>query len=171
MPGGRLDNLDPQILEEIRVRAGLPKDQIAVRTGVTPNVISRWFNGHSSPSPGHALTLADVLGVDVLDLTGKTMATADVVDLRHRKGWRGVDVVDASDGQVNRSVIYNFERAIAVPTAEQFNLFADLYEVEVSEVKRAWVNRRITRYGEESLDYLTADERKLLSPWASRRPQ
>lgn len=169
MPGGRLDNFDPQALEELRVRSGLAKDQIAVRTGVTPNVISRWFNGHASPSPGHALRLADVLGVDVLTLTGKTLATADVVDLRHRKGWRGTDAADASDGHITRSTVYNFERAIDVPSAAHFRLFAKLYEVDESTLKRAWVNRRIKRYGTESLDYLTAEEKKLLSPWATRR--
>ncbi|MFZ2273374.1 helix-turn-helix domain-containing protein [Corynebacterium variabile] len=162
MPGGRLDNLDPQHLESLRARADLPKDQIAVRTGVTPNVISRWFNGHSSPAPAHALALANVLGVDVLELTGKTLDTADVVDLRQRKGWRGVDAAEASDGEANRSVLYNFERAIKVPSNEQFALFARLYDVDEATIRRAWVNRRVTRYGADSLTFLSDDEKRRL---------
>lgn len=167
MPSGRLQNLDPNIIEALRQRAGISKEQLAIQVGVTPNIVSRWFQGTTSPAPPRALKLANCLGVDVLELTGKTMATADIVDLRQRQGWTTQDVAEASDGVLSKSVMYTVERANPVPSAEKLDLLATLYEVSESQIRRSWVNRRIHRFGTESLTYLSDDERSTLDPWAN----
>lgn len=165
MPSGRIEKLDPEILETLRERAQVSKEQIAVHTGVTPNVISRWFNGQSSPSPSKALALANYLDVDVLDLSGKTMATADIMDLRQRMGWTAQDAANASAGTISKQVIYYVERGVTVPLERNLNTLASLYEVTASQIRRSWVNRRIYRFGRESLRKLTDEERELLTPW------
>lgn len=165
MPSGRLENLDPEIIEELRRKTGISKENLAVKVGVNPNMISRWFQGQASPSPARALRLAQVLGVDVLELTGRTMATADIVDLRHRHGWTTQDVAERS-GKLSKPVIYGIERAHPVPSAEKLDHLAELYEVSKKQIRRSWVNRRVHRFGTESLSYLTQEERELLAPWA-----
>lgn len=169
MPSGRLENLDPEVIEELRQRAGIAKEQIAVQVGVTPNIVSRWFQGQTSPAPPRALKLAQCLGVDVLELTGKTMSTADIVDLRQRQGWTTQDVADHSDGQFSKAMLYSIERGHPVPSGEKLDNLADLYEVSKSQVRRAWVNRRIHRFGTSSLTVLTPEERETLAPWAQEK--
>ncbi|MGV0870566.1 helix-turn-helix transcriptional regulator [Corynebacterium kalidii] len=165
MPSGRLENLDPEIIEGLRRAAGISKENLAVKVGVSPNMISRWFQGEASPAPPRALRLAQALGVDVLDLTGRTMATADIVDLRQRHGWTTQDVAEIS-GRLSKPVIYTIERAHPVPSADKLDHLAEIYEVSPSQVRRSWVNRRVHRFGTESLAYLTDEERDRLAPWA-----
>lgn len=169
MPSGRLENLDPEIIEEIRRRVGITKEQLAVKVGVTPNIVSRWFLGQTSPAPPRALKLAQVLGVDVLDLTGKTMATADIVDLRQRHGWTTQNVSEMSEGALSKQMLYAIERGHPVPSADKLDLLAKLYDVSDSQIRRSWVNRRIHRFGTESLAPLTDDERETLAPWANSK--
>jgi transcriptional regulator with XRE-family HTH domain len=169
MPSGRLQNLDPEIIEELRRRVGITKEQLAVKVGVTPNIVSRWFLGQTSPAPPRALKLAQALEVDVLDLTGKTMATADIVDLRQRRGWTTQDVSEMSEGALSKQMLYAIERGHPVPSEDKLDVLAKLYEVSPSQIRRSWVNRRIHRFGTESLAPLTEEERNTLSPWANSR--
>lgn len=168
MPSGRLENLDPEIIEGLRQRVGISKEQLAVEVGVSPNIISRWFNGQTSPAPPRALKLAQALNVDVLDLTGKTMATADIVDLRQRQGLMTQDVSDLLDGRISKATIYQIERGHPAPSAEKLNMLAEVYKVSASQIRRSWVNRRIHRFGTESLSSLSTEAREVLSPWAYR---
>ncbi|WP_425279155.1 helix-turn-helix domain-containing protein [Corynebacterium bovis] len=159
MPAGRLNDVDIAHLEHLRVTTGLTKQEIAAHTGVNTNVVTRWFNGTSSPSPHRALLLARCLNVDVLDLSRKTINTADIVDLRHRIGKTVQDVIDASDNSLSKTVLHNIERAIKAPAEEKLLTLSRIYDVNEYQIHRSWVNRRVRLFGRSSLELLTEDDR------------
>ena len=81
MPQGRIEDFDPQIFSQLIADAGMTRGYVAVMMGVTEAVVGRWVTGVGSPSAPRAKRLAELLGVDVLDLAGKTLETADITEL------------------------------------------------------------------------------------------
>ncbi|RRQ14131.1 helix-turn-helix transcriptional regulator [Corynebacterium bovis] len=163
MPAGRTKPLNGAHLEKLQSDAEVTKQEIAAYTGVTTNVVTRWFNESSSPSPNRALLLAQCLQVDVLDLLGITLAEADIVDLRHRTGRTVQDVVIASRNQLSATTIHNIERAIRSPSEEKFAILANLYNVNLDQIHQSWINRRASLFGRESLEFLTKEEKERFS--------
>lgn len=137
----------------------MTRGYVAVMVGVTESVVGRWINGVGSPSAPRAKQLAELLGVDVLDLTGKTLETADITELRQRCGMEIKEVaiaIDASPSSISR-----LERTISSPPVGLMEKLADLYEVPLIQ-RKAWVTRRISIYGKPSLERLPDDVKQWL---------
>lgn len=164
VPRGRIEGFSPQLLREMIDSSGLSRAQIAVAVNVSPQVLGRWINGHTAPGAARAKLLADVLGVDVLDFSGKTIHIADIVDLRQRMGLSTEDAGEAAG--MTKQQIYDIERATTVPSAEKLDALGRVYEQNPSRMRKAWVLRRINRFGRESLKHLSEEDRAFLHPWA-----
>ena len=160
MPQGRIEDFSPQIFSQLIEDAGITRGYVAVMVGVTEAVVGRWINGLGSPSAPRAKQLAELLGVDVLDLAGKTLDTADITELRQRCGLEIKEVAAAINA--SPSSISRLERTISSPSVELMEKLADLYSVSLDTVKKAWVTRRISIYGKPSLERLPDDVKRWL---------
>ena len=152
MPLGRIEGFDAEIVQSFLDKQGFTRPQIAAHLGVSASVVSRWLSGVSSPAPARAKALADLLSVDVLEFSGKTMNTADIVDLRQRQGMTTADVAERTD--ISKQQIYDIEAAITPPSDERLEILVPVYEVTLDQLKKGWVKRRIHRFGTESLKQL-----------------
>lgn len=161
---GRMESFDLGIFLDLLERSGKSHSQLAVECGVGKAVVSHWASGRSKPSPQMAPRVAAALGVNVLDLAGKTMATADLTDLRMTHGLNGA--VAAELAGLKPSQFQTLEAAISMPKPDHLDALAEVYDVTVDQVRRAWVNRRIKLYGTSSLSHLDPETREYLSPWA-----
>lgn len=164
---GRMESFDRGTFLDLLEASGQTRAQLAVACGVGASVIAHWVSGRSKPSPQMAPRLAAALGVGVLDLAGKTMATADLTDLRMMKGINGGEAAERAG--LKPSQFQALEAAITMPKPDHLDALADVYEVSVDQVRRAWVNRRVTLYGTHSLGQLTSEAREYLAPWADDR--
>ncbi len=59
-----------ETLREKRIDAGLSRDELAARLGVTRQVVSRWETGRSEPGPDLLRRIARELGVEASSLRG-----------------------------------------------------------------------------------------------------
>lgn len=160
---GRMESFDRGIFLELLKASGKTQAEIAVECSVTRGVVSHWASGRSKPAPRHAPALAETLGVSVLDLAGKTLATADLVDLRIIQGLHGAQAAELAGIKVSQ--IQTLEAAISMPKPEHLEALAGPYKVDVDQLKRSWVNRRIHLFGRHSLNRLDEETRLYLSPW------
>lgn len=149
MPLGRIERFDPQIAKDLLSKQGYTQVEVAALLGVGPAAVSRYLSGLSSPSPARAKALADLLGVDVLAFSGKTLHTADIVDLRQRVGLTAKEVAEKTGLSTNQ--IQALESAAVPPTDERLMALVGIYNEPLDVLKRAWLNRRIHRFGTESL--------------------
>jgi len=62
----------PQRLKAAREAAGLTQAYVAERIGVTRQAVGQWESGESSPNPQTLALLADLYGVSVDDLLGRS---------------------------------------------------------------------------------------------------
>ncbi|WP_425279157.1 helix-turn-helix transcriptional regulator [Corynebacterium bovis] len=128
---------------------GVTRAYLAANTSVTASVISRWLSGTGSPSPARAKRIAEILNVDVLDLSGKTIETADIVDLRQRLGLTAEEA--GRSAGLSKQQIYEIESAITWPSDKRLSELAETYEQTLPVLRSAWIRRRISRFGRESL--------------------
>lgn len=149
MPLGRIERFDPQIVQDLIKKQGYTQLEVAVALGVGPASVNRYLSGMSSPSPARAKALADLLSVDVLDLSGKTLSTADIVDLRQRIGLTAKEVSEKTG--VSHGQMQALETAAVPPPAARLSQLTELYDEPLDVLKRAWINRRIYRFGADSL--------------------
>ena len=163
---GRMESFDLGIFRELLDRSGKSQSQLAVDCGVGKTVVSHWVTGRSKPSPQLAPKIAAALGVGVLDLAGKTSATADLFDLRMVQGMTGAQV--AADAGIKPYQYQSLEEAISMPKQEHLDPVAPVLEVTVDQVHRAWINRRTKLYGTKSLAQLSDDARAYLAPWSEQ---
>lgn len=158
---GRMESFDHGIFARLLAASGKTQERIAVECGVTKGVVSHWMSGRNKPAPQHVPRLAEALGVDVLALAGKTLETADLVDLRMVHGLVGTQA--AEHANLKASQLQTLEAAISAPKPEHLEALAGSYDVSIEEMKRAWTNRRIYLYGLDSLSQLPAQTRDYLS--------
>ena len=164
---GRMENFDLGIFHELLTRSAKSQSQLAVECGVGKTVVSHWVTGRSKPSPPMAPKIAAALNVSVLELAGKTMATADLLDLRMSRGMIGAHLATAAGIKAHQ--YQRLEEAISMPTPELLDPLAPVLQVSVDQVHRAWVNRRTHLYGTTSLAHLSPEARDFLSPWSQQR--
>lgn len=69
-----------------RKRLGLTQEQLAERMGVSPQAVSKWENNLSCPDIAALPQLAEVFGITVDELLGKTACTAEVIDEPRSEG-------------------------------------------------------------------------------------
>lgn len=162
---GRMESFEHSIFARLLAASGKTQERIAVECGVTKGVVSHWLAGRNKPAPQHAPRLAEALGVGVLDLAGKTIETADLVDLRMTAGLVGTQAADLAG--LKRSQIITLEAAISAPKPDHLEALAEVYGVTVNQIRRAWVNRRIFLFGTDSLTQLPPEAREYLAPWAN----
>ena len=162
---GRMESFDHGLFIEFLEASGKTQAELAVECGVTKGVVSHWLSGRNKPAPQHVPLLAQTLGVSVLDLAGKTIETADLVDLRIVQGLFGSRAAELAG--LKPSQLQTLEAAISMPKPEQLEALAGPYKVTIDQIKRAWVNRRIYFFGVNSLQRLTPETREYLSPWST----
>jgi transcriptional regulator with XRE-family HTH domain len=85
-------NFDPEALLRVRTERGLSQDQLCATVGITRPALIWYEKGRRRPTPKRLVELARGLGVDPLDLTTATVATASIADLRTRAGLTRQDV-------------------------------------------------------------------------------
>lgn len=163
---GRMESFDHGIFARLLAASGKTQERLAVECSVTKSVVSHWLSGRNKPAPQHAPRIAAALGVDVFELAGKTVETADLVDLRMAAGLIGVAAAEQSG--LKRSQLNTLEAAISPPKPHHLEALAAPYGVDLDQIKRAWVNRHIFLFGRDSLGLLPEDSREYLAPWSQR---
>lgn len=161
---GRMESFDRGIFLDLVKASGKTQAEIAVDCTVTKSVVSHWMSGRNKPAPKHAPLLAESLGVSVLDLAGKTLAIADLVDLRIMQGMHSAEAAEVAGIKVSQ--LQALEAAINMPKPEHLETLVDPYKTDLDQVRRSWVNRRIHLFGRHSLNRLDDQTREYLSPWA-----
>lgn len=161
---GRMESFDKDIFVELLDKSGLTQHELAVECEVGQSVVSNWLSGRNKPAPQHAPRIAEALGVPVLRLAGKTLATADLVDLRIAQGMHSSQAAEAAD--IKPSQIRTLEAAITMPKPEHLDALARPYGTDVDQTHRSWVNRRIHLFGRHSLNRIDEQTRQYLAPWA-----
>lgn len=161
---GRMESFDRGIFLDRLEESGKTQAEIAVECGVTRGVVTHWIKGRSKPAPQHVPALAEALGVSVLDLAGKTLATADLVDLRIIQGMHGAQAAELAGLKIGQ--FQTLEAAISMPKPEHLEALAGPYKTDLDQLRRSWVNRRIHLFGRNSLSRLDEATRQYLSPWA-----
>lgn len=157
---GRVQGFQAALLRAQIEKTGMSVDALAVATGVTPQAVRGWVNGTYKPGAEAVHALGDALGVDPLSLSGKTLVTATLVDLRQRSGLTGAEAASAAG--LIPSQVYTLEQAVTPPKFEHLDALAEVYSVDIEAVRRGWLNRRIERFGQESLSRLAPDVRSEL---------
>jgi len=152
---GRVQGFQPALLRDRLEASGLTVDALAVATDVTSQAVRGWLNGSYKPSAEAVRSLGEALGVDPLTFSGKTLVTATLVDLRQRSGLTGAEAAEAAG--LNPSQVYTLEQSVTPPKLDHLDALADVYAVEISDIRRGWLNRRIERFGRESLGRLSSD--------------
>lgn len=157
---GRVQGFQPALLRARIESTGWSVDSLAVATGVTPQAVRGWVNGTFKPGAEAVRALGDALDIDPLWLSGKTHVTATLVDLRQRSGLTGAEAADAAG--LLPSQVYTLEQAVTSPKFDHLDALADVYSVDIESIRRGWLNRRIERFGQESLSRLASDVRSEL---------
>lgn len=152
---GRVRGFQSAILRTAMDRTGYSVDALAVATGVTPQAVRGWLNGSYKPGADAVRQLGLALEIDPLELSGKTVITATLVDLRQRAGLTGSEA--AEQVELIPSQLYALEQAVTSPKLEHLDLLAQPYDADRETIRRSWVNRRIERFGRESLSRLPGD--------------
>ena len=67
-------------LRECREKAGLSQKYVAITLGVKPPSVSNWERGKTEPTPDNMMKLADIYGVSVDYLLGRSEERADKND-------------------------------------------------------------------------------------------
>ena len=164
MAQGRVENFQPAVLRRLMADKRLNPPRLAIELGLTPSAVRRWANGTSGPSTEHARKLADFFQVNVLELLGKTMDTADIVDIRHTAGLSAAET--ARRLGVTRGAIYHVEAGIEIPSRTMLNDLAKLYGQSRPFIRLAWIRRRRNLHGLQAVqnlpDYL---DREVPDEW------
>lgn len=161
---GRMESFDRGIFVELLEKTGVSPAELAVQCEVTRAVVSHWISGRNKPAPQHAPRIASTLGVSVLDLAGKSLSTADLVDLRIAQGLHSNQAAELAG--LKPSQVRTLEAAINMPKPEHLDALATPYGTDEDQLRRSWVNRRIHLFGRTSLTRIDDETRQYLAPWA-----
>lgn len=148
MPRGHLETFDRELFAKFLAKSGKPRSVVAVDCGVGKSTISHWLVGRSKPSPAVVPRLAASLGVGVLKLSGKTMATADLADLRLIHGLTTRQAAQRSGIELWH--VQLLEEAIIMPKPAHLEALSPVYGVSDEQIRRSWLNRRMVRFGSSS---------------------
>lgn len=164
MAQGRVEKFQPAVLRRLMAAKHMNPPRLAMELGLTPSAVRRWANGTSGPSTEHAGKIAEFFKVDVLELLGKTMDTADIVDIRHRAGLSAAETSRRLG--VSRGAIYHVEAGVEIPSRTMLDNLAELYGQKRSFIRLAWIRRRRDLHGLQSVqklpDYL---DREVPDEW------
>ncbi|MEZ5184111.1 MAG: helix-turn-helix transcriptional regulator [Candidatus Nanopelagicales bacterium] len=100
------------VLRQARVDGGYSRPELAGLVGVSAATVKAWETGRRTPTPPAMARLAEVLGVDDLEVPGPVDA-ADLADLRERLGF-SVGVAAEHLGMSGRALA-DVEAGLALP--------------------------------------------------------
>lgn len=166
MPRGHLETFDRRLFAEFLADSGKTRNAVAAQCGVGKATIAHWLSGRSKPSPLVTPRLAAALGVGVLELSGKTLAIADLVDLRFIHGLTAREAAQCAG--LKASHLQTLEEAVTMPRQDHLDALAPVYQVSVAQVRRSWVNRRVWRFGTASFSQLDSPTQSYLGQLLNR---
>jgi transcriptional regulator with XRE-family HTH domain len=153
-----LRTIDPTRLVARRVAAGLTRDELASRVGVSRRMIFFYEQGAHTPTPARLERLAEALGCEFSALTGAVRGQETLVDLRYSAGLTLERVADMLRGSaagrelhVSASKISALENSRPVrgrrwldpdTTGRLLPPLAKAYGVPVRMVLDAWMRTR-----------------------------
>lgn len=128
-------SFDPEALRRLRQARGLSHDALGARVGIARPRLIAYEKGTKRVGLHSLHLLARALGVDPLELTTVTRATATLADLRARAGVSMTDLADRLG--MHRTMwdrIERGERGLSPTAAEAVG---DVLGIKGSEVRRA----------------------------------
>lgn len=146
MPLGGLEGFAPQKMKQLRVRAGIPIDMIAVACGVTLGTARGWEAGRLTPSAEAAVLLARTLHVHVADLTTTPKDEPTLIQMRQWRGLNGSQAAEAAELGVG--TIYSAERYVSPLPEHVKKALAKAYKTSAKKVDEAWRRGRTAKYGD-----------------------
>lgn len=128
-------SFDPVALRRLRRTRGLSHDALGAQVGISrPSLIS-YEKGTRGIGVHNLHLLARVLGVDPLELTTATRATATIADLRARVGLSRTDLAELLD--IHRTMWARIEQGSRRLRPELVSEVAGALEVSEDEVRQA----------------------------------
>lgn len=128
-------SFEPAALRRLRQARGLSHDALGAQVGISrPSLIS-YEKGIRGIGVHNLHLLARALGVDVLELTTATRATATIADLRARVGLSRTDVAELLG--IDRSMWARIEQGNRRLRPELVSEVAGALEVSEDEVRQA----------------------------------
>lgn len=91
----------PDTLRELRKSRGLTQVRLSELLEVSPRVYNRWENGSAAPRLDTLVKIADILGVTLDELVGRSEPTSEVVvqNPRLHELYRQIDRLSDEDQQ------------------------------------------------------------------------
>lgn len=137
--------ISPSVVRRAMDARGLTVAKLAARTGVSAVTVRSWLGGRSAPTAVRLAALADVLDIDVRDITGVRADKATLADLRIHAGLtQGQAAVKLGTA---RSSLSDYELGISELPDALLDLMATVYSVPKREVETAWQRTRDTLGG------------------------
>lgn len=137
--------LSPPAVRRAMQRLDLDVKRLAVRTGVSAVTVRSWLGGRTAPSPKRLARLAEVLELDVSDVTGVPAGLLGLTDLRVHAALTQAEA--AKRIGVSRTSLSDYELGTSEPPAPLFPLIAEAYGVTAETALNAWQRERDTLGG------------------------
>lgn len=137
--------LSPPAVRRAMQRLDLDVKRLAVRTGVSAVTVRSWLGGRTAPSPTRLARLAEVLELDVSDVTGVPAGLLGLTDLRVHAALTQAEA--AKRIGVSRTSLSDYELGTSEPPATLFPLIAETYGVTTEVALDAWQRERDTLGG------------------------
>lgn len=137
--------ISPAVARRAMTRRELTVLALAARAGVSPVTVRNWLSGRTAPGPQKLNVLAQVLGVEVRDLTGVQEGQELLADLRIHAALTQSEVAAATG--VGQSTLSEIERGGNGLSPELRDQLASLYGVAEDAVQAAWQRCRDTLTG------------------------
>lgn len=143
VPRAGVQGFSAAALQRVMARQGVRADELAELAGVSRQSVSAWLNSVTVPSPENLATVAQVLLIEIAQLT-PGVGDVKLSDLR---AWAGKSQTSAAaELQVSRTSLGELERGQRRDLPEHLvDAMAALYRVEPGEVVNAWENTRSER--------------------------
>lgn len=137
--------LSPPAVRRAMQKLDLDVKRLAVRTGVSAVTVRSWLGGRSAPSPKRLARLAEVLELDVREVTGVPTGLLTLTDLRVHAALTQAEAAERI--RVSRTSLSDYELGASEPAVSLFPLFAEAYGVTTDLAIEAWQRSRDTLGG------------------------
>lgn len=127
------------------LRHNLTGLQVATRVGVNPSTVRNWLAGRTAPPPAKLAALAQVLDLNVRDLTGILPARETLADMRIHAALSQAQA--ASQAGLSQSAFSTIEQGAGALSDGLCAALAGIYGTSGEDVRAAWQRANDTLKG------------------------
>lgn len=137
--------VSPSVARGAMLRHGLTGLQVAARVGVNPSTVRNWLAGRTAPTPAKLAALAQVLELNVRDLTGVLPGRETLSDMRVHAALNQSETAERVG--LSQSAFSTIEQGAAPLSEGLCASLADIYDEPQGAVRDAWQRANDTLKG------------------------